>query len=60
MVYLGAQGLVSLSNEKENKSILIEKSALLFFFQERSVKSKISKFINGKCGLIKQLFLDLH
>ena len=34
MVYLGASSLVSLSNEKENKSILIEKSASYFSFKK--------------------------
>ena len=56
----GTGCLVSLSNEKENKSILIEKSASYFSFKKGVSNQRYPNSLMGSVALIKQLFLDAY
>ena len=56
----GTACLVSLSDEKEQKSILSEKSASCFSFKKGASRQKYPSSLMGSISLLKQLFLDSY
>ena len=56
----GTAALVSLSNQKENKSILNDKSASCFSFKKGVSSQKYPSSLMGSIALLNQLFLDAY
>ena len=56
----GTGCLVSLSNEKEQKSILSQKSASFFSFKKGVSRQRYPNSLMGSVALLKQLFLDAY
>ena len=56
----GTGCLVSLSNEKEQKSILSEKAASFFSFNKGVSRQRYPTSLMGSVALLKQLFLDAY
>ena len=56
----GTGCLVSLSNEKEQKSIISEKSASFFSFRKGVSSQRYPTSLMGSVALLKQLFLDAY
>ena len=56
----GTGCLVSLSNEMEQKSILMEKSASFFSFKKGVSNQRYPTSLMGSVALLKQLFLDAY
>ena len=57
-IAIGTACLVSLSDEKEQKSILSEKSASCFSFKKGASRQKYPSSLMGCISLLNQLFID--